>query len=136
MTSWLSVAIGGGISTPLAVIIAVLFTRRKINAESNEIGAKATEVANRAAGVMVENLRKELQQESRRRDEAVQAMDIEYRRRLDAIQQTEERDRVIHRMALLIDAHSRWDKLVVEVLREHEILGIPDPPTLDHAHFS
>jgi hypothetical protein len=130
------VAIGGGISTPLAIIVAVLLTRRKINAESSEIGAKATEVANRAAGVALENLRKELQAESRRRDEAVQAMDIEYRRRLDAIQETEERDRVIHRMALLIDAHSRWDKLVVEVLREHKIHGIPDPPTLDHAHFS
>jgi len=136
MTSWLSVVIGGGISTPLAAMIAVLITRRKINAESSEIGAKATEVANRAAGIAIENLRKELQNESHRRDEAVKAMDIEYRRRLDAIQQTEQRDRVIHRMTLLIEAHARWDLLVVDVLREHAIVGIPDPPTLEHQHFN
>ncbi len=135
MTSWLSVAIAGGVFTPLAAIIAVAFTRRKLNAESSEIGAKATEVANRAAGIAMENLRKELIAEAKRRDEAIQAMDIEYRRRLDAIQETEQRDRTIHRMTLLIEAHTRWDRLVVEMLREHGIIGIPDPPTLDHAHF-
>lgn len=134
--TWLSVLIGGGIATPLATIIAVLITRRKITAETNEIGAKANEVANRAAGAAIENLRKELMQESRRRDEAVKSMDIEYRRRLDAIQETEQRDRVIHRMTLLIEAHSRWDRLVVEILREHDIIGIPDPPTLNHEHFA
>jgi hypothetical protein len=136
VSSWLSVAIGGGIFTPPAAVIAILFTRRKINAESSEIGAKATEVANRAAGIALDNLRKELQAESRRRDEAVQSMDIEYRRRLDAVQETEQRDRTIHRLALLIDAHTRWDKLVVGILRDHGIEGIPDPPTLDHEHFA
>lgn len=136
MSSWLSVMIGGGISTPFAIIVAVLFTRRKINAESSEIGAKATEVANRAAGIAIENLRKELMAESARRDDAIKSMDIEYRRRLDAVQETEQRDRTIHRMALLIDAHSRWDRLVVEVLREHGIEGIPAPPTLNHEHFT
>ncbi len=135
MTSWLSVIVGGGISTPLAVVIAVLITRRKINAESSEIGAKATEVANRAAGIAIDNLRRELENESNRRDNAVAAMDIEYHRRLDAIRETEERDRTIHRMEMLIESHSRWDKLVVEILRDHNIAGIPDPPTLDHVNF-
>lgn len=135
MNSWLFVLISGGVATPLATVIAVLITRRKLNAETSEIGAKATEVANRAAGVAIENLRKELQQEYHRREEAVIATDTEYRRRLDAIQETEQRDRIIHRMTLLIEAHARWDKLVVEILRDHNITGIPEPPTLNHEHF-
>lgn len=136
MINWLAIAIGGGIFTPIASLLAILFTRRKINAESSEIGAKATEVANRAAGLAMNNLRKELTAEATRAEKAVVAMDIEYGRRLDAIQQTEYRDRTIHRMELLIDAHTRWDQLVVGILREHGIEGIPDPPTLDHEHFS
>ena len=123
MNNWLSILLTVGISSPVVVLVTALLARRKTIAEAGEI-------ANRAAGEAIKNLRAELNSEYERRADAIRATDIEYGRRLEAVRRIEERDRQIHHMTLMIDAHTRWDKLVVGILRENGIDGIPEPPSL------
>lgn len=110
--------LSGGVWIVIGIVLTAIFARSKTGAETNEIAQKAASLA-------MHDLEDRFDKVAIQLDKSSILADT----RRDTINTMQTQ---MDRQSRLIEEHTRWDRLVLLALIEHDIRGIPDPPTLEH----